>query len=203
MRDENLEQYRIADARVRVAVRAAGIKGVPLRDRIQRWIAPRNRRTLLLAAGSLAIAALAAGIVSHIAPRVPRLYWEAAADHHREVADSRGNTLASEPIASLAKGHGVAASVLQALGRDGYQPKKGDVRRLDGRLFLHLLYSDGTRTFSAYLRPRDRALASAPAEAHLGGEHLVFVQGVRLTLLLVASNAGEAVARAHSAAALL
>jgi hypothetical protein len=73
---------------------------------------------------------------------------------------------------------------------------------LDGRIFLHLAFSDGNRRFSLYLRPRD---AGAPPRGvqtldkpgsldsmRAGSEHVAAFQTSNLAAIVVTDQPGDA-----------
>ncbi len=85
------------------------------------------------------------------------VYAAAAADHRSEVVDAHWRPWLTDPaaISALAERTGVAPSAVLALAPPGYHLARAKRCALDGRPFLHLVYSNGAQEFSAYLRPRD------------------------------------------------
>jgi hypothetical protein len=131
-----------------IAAESSGSAAPPLRPRPSRWMAAAMgiaAAFLLLAAGYLLVP-------GHVA----RVYADAATDHQLEVVQQRPRPWITDPaaIAALAEKQGISDSLPPELAL-GYHLARAKVCRLDGRLFLHLVYSDGTREFSLFLKRRD------------------------------------------------
>ena len=152
-----------------------------------------------------ALLVLAAGYLllpSHVA----RVYADAATDHQWEVVKHQPRPWLTDPakIAALAQQQGISDSLPPALA-SGYYLERAKICRLDGRLFLHLVYSDGTHEFSLYLRPRDgqrlTGMIRGVADGRLlrvcdaGGEHLSSFQTPRLTALVATDQPADAAVR--------
>jgi hypothetical protein len=153
----------------------------------------------------LTIMLLAIGVLTRAAFRVPRLYADAAIDHHREIVERQTRVWFNDAAAieSLAEQQGFHFSVIQALSGDGYSLEKGRICQLEGRPYLHLVFTDGAREISAYLRSRKAPGFSPLATADVGAEHLAIVNGVHVTALFVTDRAVDVTARARSAAPVL
>lgn len=124
------------------------------------------------------------------------VYAAAAADHRSEVVDAHWRPWLTDPaaISALAERTGVAPSAVLALAPPGYHLARAKRCALDGRPFLHLVYSNGAQEFSAYLRPRDGdglpglTNGTGPGAlytADFGSEHLGCVQTPGLTAMIV------------------
>jgi hypothetical protein len=138
--------------------------------------------------------------------QVARVYADAATDHQWEVVDRQPRPWETDPmkIASLAAQQAISEPVPAVLA-SGYRLERAKICFLDGRLFLHAVYSDGTREFSLYLRPRDgqrltgsirgfangRLLRSCAA----GGEHISSFETSRLTAMVATDQSGETALR--------
>jgi anti-sigma factor RsiW len=109
-----------------------------------------------------AVLGIAAAIVLALAGylsfpgRFAKVYADAAQDHQTEVVDHgpRHWTTDRTELAALAQRLGISLNVPEELA-GGYHLEHGKICRLDGQLFLHLVYTDGTTEFSLFLRPRD------------------------------------------------
>ena len=66
--------------------------------------------------------------------------------------------LDEQAVRALADREGVSPSVVSGLAANGYRLECGKLCRLDGRPFLHLVYANGARKLSVYVRPRDADL---------------------------------------------
>jgi len=211
-----IEQQRDLDARLRAGVVADDLDYTPLERRVRRRIAADSaaRTRFVLAAAGVAAVLLAAGLASRITPRLARVYQDAALDHRREIVDGQPRPWLTDPAAieSLAASQGLPSASFLALARTGYRLEKGKICRLDGRLFLHLVYTDGAQEFSVYLREGERP-AGSPEEtvngrplftADSGPDHMAAFQKGGLAVLFVDSHS-RARARnlARSAAAAL
>jgi hypothetical protein len=200
-----IEQLRNLDILLRAAVLSENVACEPLENRVRQQIAAetRDRKRWLWIASSAAIVLLAAGIVARIAFRVPTLYAEAATDHHREIVDRQPRVWVTDAagIAGLAESRGIPASAIQTLNRTGFRLERAKICRLDSTLYLHLVYTDGAREVSTYLRSRQTPGIGPMTTADVGAEHLAVVNGAHFTALFVADRAKDAVARARAAAA--
>ncbi|HKV06108.1 MAG TPA: anti-sigma factor [Candidatus Acidoferrales bacterium] len=118
----------------------------------------RRRRLVIVASGAAAALLLSAiGYRLLLSPRVASVYAAAATDHRLEVVEQRPRPWFVDParIASLAEREGVPGSAPFALDSSGYHLERARVCWLDGRFFLHVVYSNGGQEFSVYLRQRD------------------------------------------------
>jgi anti-sigma factor RsiW len=88
--------------------------------------------------------------------RVSRVYADAADDHQTEVVDHSPRRWISDPgqIEALAQKQGIDVAVPAELA-SGYHLERAKICWLDGRPYLHLVYSDGVREFSLFLRARN------------------------------------------------
>jgi len=91
-----------------------------------------------------------------IPSRVSQVYADAAEDHRSEVIDRSPRPWLSDAaqIEALARKQGIDAAIPGELA-SGYRLARGKMCWLDDRVYLHLVYSDGTRVFSLFLRSRD------------------------------------------------
>src|SRR5690349_4765987 len=76
---------------------------------------------------------------------------EAVRDHRIEVIESSPRRWLDNPAALQAL---AAKQGLPVPKPAGYQLERGKLCRLQGRIFLHLVYSDGSHEASLYLRER-------------------------------------------------
>src|SRR5260370_41465971 len=153
-------QHMELDRRLRAAVLAEEIDSRRVDSRVRESITRPQR---WLRAGSVA-AAILLGMVGYQggSGRTARLYTDAARDHRREVVERQHRTwyFDQQEVQALADREGVSPAVVSALAANGYRLECGKLCRLDGGPFLHLVYSDGERPLSIFVRPRD---ADAPA----------------------------------------
>jgi hypothetical protein len=91
-----------------------------------------------------------------IPSHVSQVYADAAEDHQSEVIDHSPRPWLSDPaqIEALAEKQGIGVAIPGELA-SGYRLARGKICWLDERVYLHLVYSDGGREFSLFLRARD------------------------------------------------
>jgi len=188
------------DRRVRELI-AAEADGQPLPQ-----LQPRSRRWAAAAIGIAAAAVLlaAVGYRTLMGQQVAGVYAAAARDHGIEVVEHQPRPWLTDPaqIAALAERQGIAASAVTALASGGYHLVRGKLCFLDHRIFLHLVFSDGAREFSVYLRRRDATALAGPVREIANGrplctsdvdnEHVASVETARLTALVVTDRSSDA-----------
>ena len=226
-----LEEQARVDARLREIVLADGADAGGVDRFVRKMIAARPEagaparglwsgpRTLAIAAFGIAAMFLLVGVGYDLmlGARVARVYADAAADHRMEVVEQQPRPawiVDPNQIAALAQQHGIPGSKVLALASEGYHLARGRMCGIDNRPFLHLVYSNGAREFSLYLRLRDserlpgtvRETASGKRlrTCDLGGEHIASFETSQVTALVVVdSSADDALRFARLAAAAL
>jgi len=201
------EQTRL-DALLRSSVLYEQIDSAALDQRIREHIASERPafsiRWLAAAAGIAAM--LLAGTLGYravVASHPPPLCVEAARDHRNEVTDRQLRRWLTDPkaIADLARKIGLPESLVTAPVAAGYRLERGKLCRLDGRTFLHLVYAQGAREFSSYLRLLDaqpragftrETTAKVVHKADSGREHIAYFQTGQLTAMFVSDESGDA-----------
>ena len=201
-----LEQQGQVDARLRAGILAEPVDCQRIEHTVRSRISAAStaRTRALVLAGSLAAAVILAIAIGR--PTAAKVYADAAIDHRREVVERqhRNWIVNQTAVASLASQRGLPASVIPALAGPGYRFEKGKICRLNGLLFLHLVYTDGAEEFSVFLSPHDaREKPDAVRFADVGGEHLGIVETPRTTAFFVANNSSTARSLARSAATIL
>jgi anti-sigma factor RsiW len=153
--------------RIRELIAAESLRGTasPVRSKPSRWMTAAMgiaATFLLLAAGYLLLP-------GHVA----RVYADAATDHRMEVVEQQPRPWKTDPvaIAALAEKQGISESVPLELA-SGYHLERAKICRLDGRLYLHLVYSDGSQEFSLFLRQRDGEQLSGSIRGFANGRLL-------------------------------
>jgi hypothetical protein len=196
------------DAFVRSSVLSEEINSAPIEQRIRELTAAKrpwfSARRLLVAAGVTAI--LLAGTLGYRAafmPQPPRLCVDAAQDHRNEVTHQQHRRWLSDPtaIADLAESNGFRVS-LTALAPAGYHLERAKLCRLDGYVFLHVVYAQGTLEFSAYLRSLDSQPVHGPMRETVGGmhpqetdaghEHVAYFRTSQLVAIFVTDQSSKA-----------
>jgi anti-sigma factor RsiW len=140
-----------------------------------------SRRVWLRPAMGIAAAFVLAAAGYLLLPgKFSRVYADAAEDHQGEVIDHSPRRWFVDPaqIAAVEKHFGLSIDIPQELA-GGYHLEHAKICQLDGKLYVHAVYTDGTHEFSLFLRPRD-------------GERLTgTVRGIANRRLLHASMSGE------------
>jgi len=203
-----LEQHKRLDALLRSSVLSEQIDSTVLEQRIRSRISDRNfsRAPMLAVAAGIGAILMAGGLgYRTLFPvKEPRLFSDAAQDHRSEVIRQQHRTWLSDPnlIADLAQRNGISPSLAATLAPPGYRLVQAKLCRLDGRTFLHLVYAQGARDFSAYLRGmdtqplpgaiRETATGKLLHEADVGHEHVASFQNGKLTAMFVTDQSGAA-----------
>lgn len=209
------ERQAQMDARLREEVLAEPLDATNFERRVRERLAgeagmnagpvPMRRRWALAAAVAAAVLLITGlGYRILLGSHVPRVYADAAFDHKLEVTDHGPRKWLTDPaqIAALAERRGIAGSAPSALSTNGYQLERGKLCFLDGRVFLHLVYSSGSGEFSVYLRQRGNE--SLPGRIHEtengrslrelnpGSAHVASFQTDNLTVVVVTDQPGQA-----------
>jgi anti-sigma factor RsiW len=199
---------RRVNRRIRELIAAGSSGGVapPLRPNPGRWMTA----AMGIAAAFLLVAA---GYLLMPVP-VARVYADAATDHQMEVVEHRPRPWTSDrsQIAALAEQQGIQVTLPLELASN-YHLERAKVCPLDGYLYLHLVYSDGTREFSLFLRRRDgqhltgaiRGFANGRflRDSSVGSEHISSFETTHLTAMVATDEPSDAAllfAKAASAA---
>ncbi len=215
---QELERQARLDAELREAVAWEPVDAGSVERRVRERIAaeagvgarrsPLPRRWVVAAIGvAAALLLVAAGYRGLLGPRVAPVYADAALDHRLEVVQKapRPWKVDASEVAALAETQGIPMSVPVALGSGAYRLERAKLCFLDGRIFLHLVYSDGTQEFSVYLR--QRGAESLPGRAretdngrvlhtsNSGNEHVASLQTDHLTVVVVTEQSPDAALR--------
>lgn len=210
-----LGQQAAFDASLRTGILAENIDTTRIDRHIRRLIAPptashNTRRWLLAAAGMTALVLAAVLGIWVFAFRTKPVYAAAARDHRWEIVDGQPRKWLTNraAIAALAERQGVSDSLIAAVAPAGYRLVEGKLCRLDGRIFLHLVYANGLANFSVFLRrPDSKAAVGTNREivvATQGSEHIAGFDDAQLSALVVTEQSGNAaLVFVRSAAAVL
>jgi hypothetical protein len=212
-RDEELQRHEhgdeLLDAQLRAAILAEPIDATALDAHIRQQTAVEEHRRRIrrgkwiAAAGIAAMLAIAVGGYWFLPNRGPAaMCADAARDHRVEVVEQQRRNWLKDAAAidALAARRGLSASAAEAIAPAGYRLERGKLCRLGGRVFLHLVYSNGAREFSFYLRdsapsetfPGTRRAIGAGLNLDLGAEHVAQVPSARFTALVVTDESQDA-----------
>ncbi len=210
-----LSEARALDDRLRAGLLAEHVDSAALERRVVQRIAleapARNRRLHWALGGALAALALASvfGYQSH---KASGLFAAAARDHRFELVDRQPRKWRSDAaaVAGLASSRGIDMSLVQAVAKAGFDFKEARLCRLDGFIFLHLVYTDGGQEFSFFLRREDGgkvagtrhdAVAGKPIyTSDLGAQHVAGFDDRGLKALVVTDRPDAALRIAQAAA---
>jgi anti-sigma factor RsiW len=176
------------DARVLDAV-----SEMPDATAVGRAVRRRIVRERVLRFAAVAAAVVFAAFLGYWALRpapVSRLYADAALDHRLEVMEHQPRRWRTDPaeIDKLAARYELTN--LAALAPEGYRLEHAKMCGIDGKPALHLVYTDGRREVSVYLRIRDGG-EKGLREVSVGLEHLAGFGTERLEAVVVGGSIGE------------
>lgn len=187
------------DSRLRREVLAQPADTARIDHEIRREIGRQSRwRRASIAGGIAAMLALALFIYRKTAAP-DAAYAAAAQDHRREVVDHERRTWMSQPeqVDALAARQGISMPPIA-----GYRLEHAKLCRLNGRIFLHAVYSDGAREYSLFLHQPD-AHPTSVRIAETGGECVAGFETPRVTAMVVTEQPPQAAEFARLAAAAL
>lgn len=192
------------DASLRQVILDEHLDLEPLNQRIRQNLTRRVAWRWISAAASIAAALVVASIVFRTPTVGAGILADAAEDHRREVVEQEARRWISGQRAmdATALGQGVSLSGIHAPESAGYRLERVKLCRLNGNIYLHLVYSDGAQEFSIFLRHREREPMTAPASAgDRRNEHLAAFRTAALTAVVVTEQSGDAALRLAKLAA--
>jgi len=184
------------DRQLRQEILAEPVHVSALEHRIRKAIAPRFRGRLLVAASAAFLLLLCTFAYIGLRTRFPlqpsQVCSDAARDHLREIVrrESRRWTSDTAGIDALGQQVGVSPAAHSRFVVPGYRLDRGKLCVLSGRLFLHLVYSNGTREFSLFL-----AHDSAPGgyfDADFSGQYTASIESNQTRAVIVTSESRAA-----------
>ncbi len=188
-----IDQLRQIDVRVRDAVFSESVDASQIEDNVRQAIAAPSRRWMG-AAASIAAAIVIGGIGFRLWSAPNRTCVEAAGDHKAEVVNGARRTWRADPasIAELADRQGISYAAVARLSGAGFDLERGKLCRLDGRIYLHLVYSNGAEKVSVFLRQRDSGSANPIRTAEALSENVAYFDTDRVSALVVAHKSPDA-----------
>jgi anti-sigma factor RsiW len=201
------------DRMLRAGVLAEELDTSALDSRVHTQIAASEKRRRAVSRRWLAVAAciviglIIAGLTyrAFVSRPTAQVYADAARDHRNEVTykQPRRWLVDQAEIEMLAMQQGLRGATVVAFAPSGYHLEHGKLCRLDGRVFLHLVYSDQGHEFSLFLRRGDgNTMPGKPREtvnglplytADRGDDHLACFQNGHLAAMVVGDQSSEAV----------
>jgi hypothetical protein len=198
MQDDLGMDHQGMDERLRAALLAEPVDTSALDARVRALvnrssIEQRIHRGKWLAAASIAaVFVIAVGGYFYLPNRGnTAMCADAARDHRVEVVDHARRNWLTETAAmdALAVKHGFSAARAKAVAPAGYRLERGKLCRIGGRVFLHLVYSDGSHAFSFYLREHG---GDAGPVVDVAGDHVAPVSSGQFTALVVTDESRAA-----------
>jgi len=189
-----IRELKEMDARLRGAILAEPLETYGLDRWVRENVARRGYWRGVSSAASIAAALLIAGIFYRVSLSAAKVYTDAAMDHRREVVERQARRWISDgaAIEAMALGQGVATSAIHAPESGGYRLERAKLCRLNGRIFLHLVYTDAGRECSIFLRQREGEPVSGPVNAgDRQGEHLAAFRTKALTAVVVTEQSRD------------
>jgi anti-sigma factor RsiW len=195
-----LEQMAETDARLRDALQAEDVDPSPVEARVRAAIADRRRRWIRTGIGvAAALAVFAVGLWSMRSPAPDPACLAAARDHHREVVEGQQRNWQTDSGAmqALAAREGIDGGLLAKLAPAELHLEKAKRCRLEGNPYLHLVYSDGARRVSVFLRA-EAGPRSGVWTGDAGAERVAWFHGTQIRGIVV--DAGAEAGRVAQAA---
>jgi anti-sigma factor RsiW len=200
-----LGQQEAFDSLLRESLLAEHFDSSRVESKVRQSITRLSRRRWTLAlAGAAALFLLLLGVRTVMSSRTIPVYAAAAQDHRMEIVDRQPRKWFTDrpSIEELARRQGVSGSSIDAIAPAGYHLAQGKLCRLDGKIFLHLVYANDSESLSVFLRPTD-GISAVHSETQ-GAEHVAGFQDRAVSALVVTEQSGDAALRfARSAAAVI
>ena len=185
------------DARIAEAFRENEMSPDRVEQRVLRHISAQRRRRW---AAVTAIAAAVLIAVFIAANRPPKVLVDAARDHRLEVMEHKPRRWTTEPGEFESK-FGMTGDKARSLAPDGFRLLQARICGLDGQRALHLVFTNGSREISVYVRrtPNER-----DASAQIGAEQLAAASSAEYqTVAVTTGSAAECLQIARRTAQLL
>jgi anti-sigma factor RsiW len=157
-----------------------------------------RHRMLGMAAIAAVLLLAALGTRTVLSRHAPPVYAAAARDHRAEILDGQARKWLTDSAAiqALAAREGVSGAAVAAIAPAGYHLAQGKLCRLDGLLFVHLVYVSAVGNFSVFLRRDGAAKDGTPIYRETRGtEHVAAFRNQQLSALIVTEQSGDAALR--------
>ena len=146
------------------------------------------------------IAALAAVLLLAIAGyrtilsfHTQAIYSAAARDHHVEIVQAQPRKWQTDAadLERLVSSQGLPGVSVATLAPAGYRLQRGRLCLLEGRVFVHLVFSRGRDSFSLFLRQRETPRMLSAGATAFAAEHVAGFQTNSLTALVVSGQSDQ------------
>ena len=189
-----VQRNREVDSRLRSALHEMPLETTDLERSVRTQIASHQRRAWIIrcAIAASVLAMIAAGYALRYSS-TPRLYADAARDHRTEVEEHQPRRWRSTgpEIDSLAAGFGFSEHAAESIAPRPFHLARARRCRLDGHAVLHLVYTDGVREMSVFIRQRGTDSVGNLRAAEIGEDNLVSVESARFIAVIVAHGSSE------------
>ena len=171
----SLAQQREIDRKLRAAVFSDASDTSGIKRIVRENMRNEHRRRWIFAAATAAMLLCIAAFTLRLflTQRAVELCTDAAIDHQMEIVEHQTRRWQSTAsgMAAVAGVVGIPDSALQNLRVAGYYVDRAKLCRLNGRLYLHAVYTNGTQELSVYFGRGDAsALAGRPTKSPNGVE---------------------------------
>jgi anti-sigma factor RsiW len=203
LRDQMALDARLREAILEEPLESEGLDRRIRQRRVQRPLVSQFWRWTS-AGASIAAALVVAWVVFRTSVPGASILADAAEDHRREVVEQEARHWISSQSAidATALSQGVSPSGIRAPESAGYRLERAKLCRLNGSVYLHLVYSDGAKEFSIFLRHREQEPIAEPASAaDRHSQHLAAFRTAALTAVVVTEQPGDAALRLAKVAA--
>ena len=195
------------DARLRAAVLAEPVDSSAIESRVMARIEAGNASQTKAWRWSAAAAAIAAVLVlgltigytgyrAMVPPKATGVFAAAARDHRMEIVDRQPRRWRTDlaSVNDLAAREGISTGIVSKIAPAGYRFQQAKLCKLDGVLYLHLVYSDssGAKNFSVFLDGQDQHHVEEIYASRLGAEHVAGFETDRLRAVIVTDQSGDA-----------
>jgi len=198
-----LSRQMAVDARLRAAVLAEPADTAAIESRVKQSIAAQAtsrrsaRRWALTAVAAAAVVVIGyAGYWALLPPKPSPAFAAAARDHHMEIVEGQPRRWRTDiaSVSDLAAREGISTAAISRIAPPDYHFQQARLCRLDGVIYLHLVYSDntGTRTFSMFLNGQNQNHVGKVYASSLGAEHVAGFEDGHVTAMVVTGQAGDA-----------
>jgi anti-sigma factor RsiW len=184
------------DARIRKAMGEEQPDSTRIVGIVRQRMDSQRRPRWLLAGGVAAAVLVAIGFgMPHFVPQQPgKLFVDAARDHRLEVMEHQPRRWRSDPdeIGTMAGRFGFTSATPAALAPVGFRLVHAKTCGLEGRPALHLVYTDGAREISIYVRRETDALRrdalQQAGSAEIGSERIASAERAGYSALVVTTG---------------
>jgi anti-sigma factor RsiW len=200
-----LSRQIAVDARLRAAVLAEPADTSAIEARVTLSIAGRTqtvsrapawRWTLTAAAAAALLMTGYGGYRALLPPKVSPAFAAAALDHHTEIVEGQPRRWRTDiaSVSDLAAREGISISLISRIAPADYHFQQARLCRLDGVIYLHLVYSDstGARNFSMFLNGQNQDHIAKLYASSLGAEHVAGFEDGHVRAMVVTDQSGDA-----------